>query len=62
MLCIIFRSKSLALVNAINSTLCFATGPLWGFLFDWIIFSNGPNTFTIVGAILVVMSSLINLY
>ena len=61
MLCVIFRAKSLACTNAFNSTLCFATGPFWGFLFDWIIFSNRPNYYILLGALFICWSSYINL-
>lgn len=58
---ITLRSKSLMCTNVVNSTLCYATGPFWGFLFDWIIFANRPNKYTFLGALFVGWSSYINL-
>jgi len=61
MLCVIFRAKSLACTNAFNSTLCFATGPFWGFLFDWIIFSDKPDILVIIGAIFISYGTYLNM-
>ena len=60
MLCVIFRAKSLACTNAFNATLCFATGPFWGFLFDWVLFSDIPDIFVIIGAIFITYGAYLN--
>ena len=58
---LIMKTKAFKITNSINVSIALSTGIFWGYLFDIMIFHKSIDFLSIIGAILVILGSFINL-